>query len=79
MSDSIYHMTLKILNNHIFGEKTLRFCHLLRNVIMEVITLCTTLKKFVRYKRKYVHEVLVNRLFKLSQKKVWLVELTVPP
>ena len=29
-------------------------------------------------KRKYVHEVLVNCLFKLAQEKVWLSELTVP-
>ena len=27
----------------------------------------------------YVHEVLVNFLFKLDQEKVWLDELTVPP
>ena len=33
----------------------------------------------VSYKRKYVHEVLVNRLFKLAKEKVWLGELTVPP
>ena len=26
---------------------------------------------------KYVHEVLVNRLFKLAQEKVWLGELTI--
>ena len=32
----------------------------------------------VSYKRKYVHEVLVNRLFKPAQEKVWLGELTVP-
>ena len=32
----------------------------------------------VSYKRKYVHELLVNRLFKPAQEKVWLVELTVP-
>ena len=32
MLDSIYHMTLKLLKNHIFGMKTSRFCHLLRNV-----------------------------------------------
>ena len=32
----------------------------------------------VSYKRKYVHEVLVNCLFKLVQEKVWLGELTVP-
>ena len=33
----------------------------------------------VSYKRKYVHEILVNHLFKLAQEKVWLGELTVPP
>ena len=32
----------------------------------------------LRYKRKYVHELLVNRLFKPAQEKVWLGELTVP-
>ena len=31
----------------------------------------------VSYKRKYVHEVLVNPLVKLAQEKVWLGELTV--
>ena len=30
-------------------------------------------------KQKYVHEVLVNCLFKLAQEKVWLGELTIPP
>ena len=30
---------------------------------------------FVSYKRKYVLEVLVNRLVKLAQEKVWLDEL----
>ena len=33
----------------------------------------------VSYKRKYVQEVLGNRLFKLAQEKVWLGELTAPP
>ena len=32
----------------------------------------------VSYKRKYVHKLLVNRLFKPAKEKVWLVELTVP-
>ena len=32
----------------------------------------------VSNKQKYVHEVLVNCLFKLAQEKVWLGELTVP-
>ena len=39
MLDSIYHTTLKLLKNHIFGRKTSGFCHLLSNVIMDVITL----------------------------------------
>ena len=37
----------------------------------------------VSYKRKYMHKLLVNRLFKLAQEKVWLYvhvgEPTVPP
>ena len=33
----------------------------------------------VSYKQKYVHKVLVNCLFKLTQEKVWLGKLTVPP
>ena len=28
MLDSIYHMTLKLFGNHIFGVKTLAFCHM---------------------------------------------------
>ena len=38
MLDSIYHMKLKLIKNHIYGVKTSRFCHLLRSVIMDVIT-----------------------------------------
>ena len=38
MLDFIYHMTLKIHKNCIFGVKTSRFSLILRNVIMEVIT-----------------------------------------
>ena len=33
MLDSIYHMTLKFIKNRIFGVKTSKFCHLLRNII----------------------------------------------
>ena len=33
----------------------------------------------VSYKQKFAHEVLVNCLFKLAQKKEWLGELTVLP
>ena len=38
MLDFNYHMTLKLLKNRIFGVKTSRFCHLLCNVIMDIIT-----------------------------------------
>ena len=36
--DSLYHMPLKLINNRIFGVKTSKFCHLLRNFIMDFIT-----------------------------------------
>ena len=35
MLDSIYHMTLKLIKNRIFGLKTSIFCDLLRNVIRQ--------------------------------------------
>ena len=38
MLDSIYHMALKFIKNRFFGVKKSRFCHLLRSVIMDVIT-----------------------------------------
>ena len=39
MIDSIYHMALKLLKNHIFGVKTSGILSSLRNLIMDVITL----------------------------------------
>ena len=36
MTGSIYHMTLKLLNNRSFGVKTSIFCHLIHNVIMDI-------------------------------------------
>ena len=38
MLDNIYHMTFKLLKNHIFGVKTSGICLFMRNVIMVVIT-----------------------------------------
>ena len=38
MLDSIYHIKLRLIKIRIFGVKTSRFCHLLRNVIVDVIT-----------------------------------------
>ena len=39
MFDSVYRITLKLLNIRIFGVKASKFCHVLRNFIMEVIIL----------------------------------------
>ena len=36
---SLYYMTLKLLKNCIFGVKTSLFCHVLRDITMDVITL----------------------------------------
>ena len=43
MLDSIYHMTLRLLKNHIFGVKTSRFSLILSNVIIDIITLTENL------------------------------------
>ena len=51
-----------------------------REIISTVILLPSTdlfKKGCVSYKREYVHELLVNRLFKPAKEKVWLGELTV--
>ena len=47
--------------------------------IISMLPLNHSKRVVVSYKRKYVHKVLVNCLFKLAQEKVWLGELTVPP
>ena len=47
-----------------------------RHVISQLLYLQMIM--LIVYKRKYVHELLVNRLFKPAQEKVWLGELTVP-
>ena len=58
------------------------FIEIDREIISTVILLpaAESFKKdFVSYKLKYMHEVLVNCVFKLAQEKVWLGELNVPP
>ena len=60
-------------------------CTYMQKLLFSALHLtCTSLpliysrRVVVSYKRKYVHELLVNRLFKSAQEKVWLGELTVP-
>ena len=58
------------------------FVEIDREIISTVLLLpsADSLKNvFFSYKRKFVHKLLVNRLFKLASKKVGLGELTVPP
>ena len=50
MLDSIYHMPLKLIKNRIFGAKKSRFCHVLRNIIMDVITFPEICKPLVVYR-----------------------------
>ena len=52
--------------------------HEIISTVILLLPLNHSRRVVVSYKRKYVHEVLVNRLFKLAQEKVWLGELTVP-
>ena len=49
-------------------------------IISTVILLpsADSFKGYRQFKRKYVHKVLVNRLFNFAQEKVWLGELTIP-
>ena len=52
--------------------------HEIISTVILLLPLNHSWRVVVSYKRKYVHEVLVNCLFKLAQEKVWLGELTVP-
>ena len=46
--------------------------------IISTVFLLPSRRVVVSYKRKYEHKLLVNRLLKPAQEKVWLSELTVP-
>ena len=52
--------------------------HEMISTVILLLPLIHLRRVVVSYKRKYVHELLVNRLFKPAQEKVWLGELTVP-
>ena len=52
---------------------------IISTVILLLSTQIHSRRVVVSYKRKYVHKLLDNSLFKLAQEKVWLGELTVPP
>ena len=52
--------------------------HEMISTVILLLRLIHSRRVVVSYKRKYVHELLVNRLFKPAQEKVWLGELTVP-
>ena len=52
--------------------------HEIISTVIFLLPLIYSRRAVVSYKRKYVHELLVNRLFKPAQEIVWLSELTVP-
>ena len=52
--------------------------HEMISSVILLLPLIHSRRVVVSYKRKYVQELLVNRLFKPAQEKVWLRELTVP-
>ena len=52
--------------------------HEMISTVILLLPLIHSRRVVVSYKRKYVHELLVNRLFKPAQEKVWLGELTIP-
>ena len=61
MLDSIYRMTLKLIKkNRIFLRKTSKFCHLIRNVIMNVIRLPYKICKPLVVYRFYFMRVLMG-------------------
>ena len=49
MLDSIYHMTLKLIKNYIFGVKTSRCCNLERSIIIMIMGVITIATKSVNY------------------------------
>ena len=60
--------------SHSFVE----IAHEIISTVILLLPLIYSRRVVVSYKRKYVHELLVNRLFKPAQEKVWLGEMTVP-
>ena len=52
--------------------------HEIISTVILLLPLIYSRRVVVSYKRKYVHKLLVNRLPKPAQEKVWLSELTVP-
>ena len=52
--------------------------HEIISTVILLLPLIYSRRVVVSYKRVYVHKLLVNRLLKPAQEKVWLSELTVP-
>ena len=61
------------VRSHTFVE----IYHEMISTVILLLPLIHSRRVVVSYKGKYVHELLVNRLFKSAQEKVWLCELTV--
>ena len=73
-------MSVKLLTEHRLEFVSLKggYTGSYESTLVKMHCVAAQFMIFVSYKRKYVHELLVNRLFKSAQEKVWLGELTVP-
>ena len=71
------HLPRESVSSVNYGDERIGKAHFLQS--FSSLPLNHLRRDVVIYKRKYVHEVLVNSLFKLAQKKVELGELTVRP
>ena len=58
------------------GSRPVEINHEIILLSFSALSLNHSRRVVVNYKRKYVQEVLVNRLFKFAQEKMWLGELT---
>ena len=62
----------------VWGGLDVEIEHEIISAVILLLPLIHSRRVVVSYKRKYVHKLLVNRLFKPAQEKVWLGELTIP-
>ena len=75
-TDSLMLYSVQLKNMYSYLKSSLKLSDIVRG--LSSLPQIHSRRVVVSYKRKYVHKLLVNRLFKPAQEKVWLGELTVP-
>ena len=74
----VQHNDITVLSIPVRPHTFVEIDHEMISTVILLLPLIHSRRVVVSYKRKYVHKLLVNRLFKPAQEKVWLGELTVP-